>query len=450
MKARTICPADILLLRKLLLPGSLWCIVNQGRKSGYPLALTSPDLIPGNFDGLVFEVQNTGLSIRLSQCPDPVFLRFDYINNPDGSIRWIFPVDGSPEPHLALYNSNTRKAGIYRQLTRLAWKFGKPGLLSSGTLYLQQKLVEKVKHNYGIQPGETFSLFTGTRGETRKVVISLFKNGQPEGFIKIPMTPHAANSIQNENEMVIELGKYDLSTLSLPRISARINGHARLSNIRPGICIPADRITAIHIRAMAELYALNHERKAIADTSAWENICRNMEWLNRELVFVNDINRAQVDTLLTLLKRVFSLINAGESVAVSVSHGDFTPWNMYCDEQRLYVYDWEMAQNGIPMGFDLFHFSYQSTILQEQKDHQAVSRALSSWARHPLTQQMIKKYKINLELHHTLYLLFTVSHYLRQYLCEKELLMQSQWMLNAWTPALNDCLLSIQNKTART
>ena len=135
---------------------------------------------------------------------------------------------------------------------------------------------------------------------------------------------------------------------------------------------------------------------------------------------------------------MFLSIDDTEQVAVSVSHGDFTPWNMYCDEQRLYVYDWELAQNGIPMLFDLYHFTFQTTILQHRKEFLAVKEAMLKWSVHPLIQQIIQKYRINANTNYKLYLLFTASYYLRQYILEKELLMQSEWMVNAWILALED------------
>jgi hypothetical protein len=55
----------------------------------------------------------------------------------------------------------------------------------------------------------------------------------------------------------------------------------------------------------------------------------------------------------------------------------------------------------------------------------------------------------HLALHHALYLLFNVSHYLRQYLSEREPLMQSQWMMNAWTLAIEDYLESTQRTVGK-
>ena len=88
----------------------------------------------------------------------------------------------------------------------------------------------------------------------------------------------------------------------------------------------------------------------------------NVHYLFNELEYRNNLDPSKMDALVKGLKQLYSTISLGEAIPVSVSHGDFTPWNMYCDDQRLYVYDWEMARNGIPMLFDLFHFSYQSVI----------------------------------------------------------------------------------------
>jgi aminoglycoside phosphotransferase (APT) family kinase protein len=104
-----------------------------------------------------------------------------------------------------------------------------------------------------------------------------------------------------------------------------------------------------------------------------------MDFLTKELVFINELDKESTRHLVQLLKKLFQVVPVGESVPVSVSHGDFTPWNMYCDEQRLYVYDWEMARNGMPMLFDLFHFTYQSLILQQRKGYAEVKDTINQW-----------------------------------------------------------------------
>ena len=41
---------------------------------------------------------------------------------------------------------------------------------------------------------------------------------------------------------------------------------------------------------------------------------------------------------------------------VALAHGDFTPWNSFVLKDRLYVFDWEYAVDGWPVGYDLAHY----------------------------------------------------------------------------------------------
>jgi thiamine kinase-like enzyme len=272
----------------------------------------------------------------------------------------------------------------------------------------------------------------------RKIVAEIHLGINTAGFAKIPTNEISQQLIENEVAILNYLNQYDFTTLSLPSVIRTVNGTTRLSNIKPSLNIPADRITAIHSKALAELYAISNDRKRIKEIATWTCICNNLDWLNKEISSTNNTNIEQAGKLFQLLRKLFLSIDDTEQVAVSVSHGDFTPWNMYCDEQRLYVYDWELAQNGIPMFFDLYHFTFQTTILQHRKEFIGVKDAMLKWSSQPLIQQIILKYRINSNTNYKLYLLFTVSHYLRQYILEKELLMQSEWMVNAWILALED------------
>jgi len=371
--------------------------------------------------------------------------KFYFINNPDGTIRWLFPASDKDGGYLSLYNTGTWRGMLYKKLTHLALNVGQGHRLASGAIYLQQNLIDQVKQDYAIETNETVSFFTGTRGESRKVVMEIHKGKSCIGFIKIPLTDSSKQLVRNEINMLTSLAKYDFTSLSFPTLSKKIKGNARISNVKPGIIISANRITAIHAKALSELYNISHERKLILETSAWITITNNMEFLKQELIFTNGLNSNKVKRIIYLLKKLYNALPVSEEITVSVSHGDFTPWNMYCDDQRLYVYDWELAKNGIPMLFDLYHFTFQSKILQKQKGYNEVIKNKSHWQQTPLIKQIVQKYRINLELNFKLYLLFNISHYLRQYINEKELLVQSQWMIDSWLDALEETTHYVDN-----
>lgn len=365
-------------------------------------------------------------------------LRWYHINNNDGTFRWMYPVDQQTPAFLDLYNSGTIKAKAFRMLTKMAWTFGKKSVLVHGVLVICETLVKRLEEKCGLSKNESMTIFTGTRGSTRKAVIEISNGKAILGFCKVPISKSANDNIQNETEMLHQLKKYDFTSMSIPSVTTRVNGHTQLSNVKPSVIISAEKINAIHLRAVAELYSFNHGECSVQDSTAWKVITDHMEFLKHDLMFTNNLPQEKTKKIVRLLRKLYNSIPVNEKIAVSISHGDFTPWNMYCDEQRLFVYDWEMAKSGMPMLFDLFHFTFQSTILSRRKTYREVEEANRGWQQHWQAKRIIQKYSVNTDLHYRLYLLFTVSYYIRQYLGEKELLMQSRWMMDAWLQALEE------------
>jgi len=54
------------------------------------------------------------------------------------------------------------------------------------------------------------------------------------------------------------------------------------------------------------------------------------------------------------------------SLEKSFAHGDFCPWNMMINKNKILLYDWEMAGN-YSLGYDLFTFIFQSNFLLNPK-----------------------------------------------------------------------------------
>jgi len=50
---------------------------------------------------------------------------------------------------------------------------------------------------------------------------------------------------------------------------------------------------------------------------------------------------------------------AGHRFEVGAWHGDLTPWNLMTSGDRVQLIDWELAADGVPIGFDLCHFHTQ-------------------------------------------------------------------------------------------
>ena len=54
--------------------------------------------------------------------------------------------------------------------------------------------------------------------------------------------------------------------------------------------------------------------------------------------------------------------HASTRLAFGTWHGDWGPWNLRSTPGRLLVWDWERSADGVPLGFDLLHFGYQTAL----------------------------------------------------------------------------------------
>lgn len=69
----------------------------------------------------------------------------------------------------------------------------------------------------------------------------------------------------------------------------------------------------------------------------------------------------------------------GKMLECAVMHGDFTPWNMYVEQERLFVFDWEYAFLHCPVGLDRYHFFLQTAFFE----HHWTAERLMSFAGSP-------------------------------------------------------------------
>ncbi len=48
-------------------------------------------------------------------------------------------------------------------------------------------------------------------------------------------------------------------------------------------------------------------------------------------------------------------------------HGDWVPWNLAWDRERLFAWDWEHSGGDAPLGFDLLHWQFQVAFVQQRR-----------------------------------------------------------------------------------
>lgn len=209
-----------------------------------------------------------------------------------------------------------------------------------------------------------FSFFTGTDSPHRKTAIQIMDNvGNIKGFAKVTKEEHVKLLLAHESDVLRYLMSLDLQTAYIPNLL--FHGGLGSAEVLVTDTLKSDstntttKLTKGHLDFLKELAAKSQQG---------EPFC--------ESVFVKSLP-ARLGTVQHLLpdKWKMRLHKAMELVGgnadymeaeTTFCHGDFTPWNTFFVNNKLYAFDWEYASHGCPPGYDLIHFVYAVAMLENE------------------------------------------------------------------------------------
>ncbi|MBK6497179.1 MAG: hypothetical protein IPG00_03020 [Saprospiraceae bacterium] len=109
------------------------------------------------------------------------------------------------------------------------------------------------------------------------------------------------------------------------------------------------------------------------------------------------------------------------------AHGDFTPWNIFANNQNLFIYDWEAAQDLMPKGFDAFHFIIQQSIMVEKHPWNVIEQSLT---RILVDENHLFDSKKEMQRYLKLYLLLQIARSMTNYVAQEQWHPQIYWMID--------------------
>lgn len=354
--------------------------------------------------------------------------KFFFFNNPDGSIRWIIPQDAKSPNFLKFYSASSLKAKAISFVFKLAYllrlqKFVMSGILElnySGTNFLDE-LTEKIGSN-------NYSIFTGTKGPNRKVLICF--EGNDSKFVKIPFGENSVDLIKREVQVVNEIEVEKLRSIKFPAAHYLNESKSGVfENIDSGNLKRGNDVTELHIKASLELFASNKKSVGFNESEFANRINQNLNNIKEGKIF---------GELKTELVQLHESLSDKRSILSGRSHGDYTPWNIFIGKNKLFVYDWELSQAFAPILFDLFHFVFQSEILVKQSTWSEIKDRLLELENSPQIIELVKEHNIDFETYFELYLLENVSYYLKVYQNQETLHAQCYWLYEIWAMALKE------------
>ena len=274
-----------------------------------------------------------------------------------GHPRWLLPLDSTKSAisSLDLCTVYAQRARLLKNLLRLSIRARSSKLLLNQMDLSRESLApleDLVDETLGVK-SPAFAVSIPTPGRNSKATIQIMsRDGEILGFLKVPLTNEAARRTRHEASALRRLAGFPALRSCVPEVlfAGVWNGTYVLLQTplagRPAGC----RFSFRHGSFLRKLHAAglsvrNGEDLVAVTASRWRKLAGDAE---------GDWVKAGERALDKAADRLVSTL-----IPCGISHGDFAPWNLRVQGERLRAFDWESAKWNAPTHWDWFHFQIQ-------------------------------------------------------------------------------------------
>jgi hypothetical protein len=210
-------------------------------------------------------------------------------------------------------------------------------------------------------PDIEFSIFCGTPSVHQKITIQISRGHSILGYCKVTDDSGIAELFQRESIILKELTRMGFKYIPNCLFFGVLKSGASLfiqNTIKTSHSQIIHKWTALQDDFLDRLYQTTHRSVDFEKSDYYLTLIalkQHADWLPQHVD-----NQWVVNTLNKVLAQW-----SGKKVDFSAYHADFTPWNMFVESNRLFVFDWEYAQATYPPMLDRYHFFTQTVIFEK-------------------------------------------------------------------------------------
>lgn len=218
---------------------------------------------------------------------------------------------------------------------------------------VQQWIAQKIDW-----PVDEIIIYAGSESPARKITaLCMSFDGRKRIVAKISDTGLATAAIKLESAALRVLAK---STLAGAVPAFITEGEWGPYFIQLQSCLPKVRgqrktLSDAHIGFLSTLSKINRRQVQFYRTAVWQMVSE---------VAVSPIGGKFPDVIRRIASRLVNDNSIASTIVTShMVHGDFAPWNIFCQNSSILVYDWEACNlNGLSL-HDVFHFIFRQASL---------------------------------------------------------------------------------------
>ena len=328
---------------------------------------------------------------------------FEFINNADGSMRWIFS-KRRISTALHFYNRSSLRSKIMATGLKVINTIGLGSLFGQGRFSVYAKSALKIEKALSAVRFDDYAIFTGSEGYGRTAVVALSSTNTVTHFAKIAYDKEGQKLMSNERLHLKAQQDNAYNYIVVPKVVDQNDENILITtNVTLKRAKRSSKFGVAHSHFIATVFRKTRMMYKMSATRFWDVILNNTDFLKQQNI------QPELKRLVHFLTHAKQNIDPNQYILTTLGHSDFTPWNLKFDRNNIYVYDWEYARFQTPAFFDLFHFHFQNGVFIKKHSFKQILQAIDKACQEIELKYIIEQYNINIQYYIKLYLLKMVS-----------------------------------------
>ncbi len=290
--------------------------------------------------------------------------KFYRFGNSDGKF-WVVPARGM-RTAMSLYQPSGRKGKMVKSLLpSLHWIAFVRRAIHAETLHCRlNKEIHKLLCEIFNTNEIDFAIFEGTPSVHKKITMQLSCGKQVLGYCKLSCNEEIGKLFEKETDILRRLAEREITNIPEALCCTTLDKDLHIF-VQSTAKTTSSKIPHRWNNQHEEFLEHLHEKTKRSILFEESDYYRTLAQLEEHIDWLPDnIDTAIIAKAIDTVKRLF----CNKKVEFSAFHGDFTPWNMFVEKGKLFLFDFEYAAMSYPRGLDRYHFFTQTAIFENGWD----------------------------------------------------------------------------------